>query len=71
MTTGTINEMAVDLISKLDMWDSLDRTELDDNYRIMKLGYINGVTEFAKVLCELTDEEAVGKAIEEHGRKEV
>lgn len=71
MTTSTINGMAVDLISKLDIWDSLDKTGIDDNYRIMKLGYISGVTEFAKVLCDRISEEAVGKAIEEYGRKEI
>lgn len=51
------------MIDDLDMWDALDRTDIDDNYRIMKLGYISGVTEFAKELCNVASEEAIDKAM--------
>ena len=71
MTGSEVMETALKLIGELDLWDALGKTDDDDVYRIMRLGYISGVTEFAKALCGRISEEAVEEAIKEHGRKEV
>lgn len=58
MTTDRVKELAFNLMNGLDMWDGLERTDTDDNYRIMKLGYVSGVTELADAICKEMTEDA-------------
>ena len=46
-----INHNAIRLIDEIEVWDLTD-DEMDD-FRIMSLGYIKGVTEMAKALKEV------------------
>ena len=48
-----INHNAVRLISELNVWDLAGNEDGDDGFRIMTLGYINGVTELARALKEV------------------
>ena len=46
-----INHNAVRLIDEIEVWEMTDDSMND--FRIMSLGYIKGVTEMAKVLKEV------------------
>lgn len=46
-----INHNALRLIDELEIWD-LDGEEMD-NFRIISLGYVQGITELAKALKEV------------------
>ena len=48
-----INQNALRLISELNVWDLAGNEDGDDGFRIMTLGYINGVTELARALKEV------------------
>lgn len=47
---ASINHNATLLVKDLIVWDMCDRTDSDDNLRIMSLGYIQGVCDMAEQL---------------------
>ena len=48
-----INHNAVRLINDFEMWDLTSDSKPDENMRIMSLGYVKGIMEFAEVLKEV------------------
>ena len=46
----SIDHNAIRLIKDLSLWDMCERTDGDDNFRIMSLGYIQGVCDLAEEL---------------------
>lgn len=48
-----INHNVVRLIDEFEMWDLTSDSGLDENMRIMALGYIKGLTELAETLKEV------------------
>ena len=48
-----INHNVVRLINDLEMWNRTSDSRLDENMRIMALGYIKGITELAEILKEV------------------
>lgn len=50
-----INHNALRLIYEVDIWDLAGKEDGNEGFRLMTLGYINGVTELAKVLKEVLE----------------
>lgn len=48
-----INNNVVRLIDEFEMWDLTSDSGLDENMRIMALGYVKGLTELADALKEV------------------
>lgn len=48
-----INHNAMRLIDEMDVWDLAGNEDGNEGFRLMTLGYINGVTELAKALKEV------------------